>query len=107
METKAEEGEFRPSSLLLASSQTDNLDGELADYDKSGPFHSLLWYPETYRRPSEAREEEEWKDELNMDLKFFKTITTSKDAWQNVLGYWIFRELKKDWFTSDYYSFSR
>ena len=91
----------------MASTHTDTLDAELADYEKSESLHSLLWYPETYRRPSEARQEEEWKDELQMDLEFFKDVATSKGAWRSVLGYWIFRDLKQDWFTGDYYSFSR
>ena len=107
LETAPEEGEFRPSALLLASSHTDTLDAELADYEKTGPLNSLLWYPETYRRPSEARQEEEWKDELKKDLGFFKDVATSKGAWRSALGYWIFRDLKQDWFTGNYYSFSR
>ena len=107
LDSKPESGEFRPSSLIIASNHTDSLDEELADYEKTGPFHSLLWYPETYRRPSESRQDEEWKDEFRMDLKFFQNTVTSKDAWHSILSYWIFRDLDKDWFTGDYYSFSR
>jgi len=107
LDTVPDDGEFRPSSLLIASSHADSLDAELEDYEKSEPLHSLLWYPETYRRPSEARQEEEWKDELKKDLRFFKDVASSKEAWRSVLGYWIFRDLKQDWFTGDYYTFSR
>ena len=107
LETEPEQNEFRPSYLLLASSHTDSLDAELADYDKSEPLHSLLWYPETYRRPSEARQDEDWKQELQKDVEFFKNMASSKEAWRSILGYWVFRDLKQDWFTSDYYSFSR
>ena len=107
LDSKPKSDEFRPSSLIIASNHTDSLDAELADYEKTGPFHSLLWYPETYRRPSESRQDEDWKDELRMDLKFFQNTVTSKDAWHSILSYWIFRDLDKDWFTGDYYSFSR
>ena len=40
-------------------------------------------------------------------MEFFKNMASSKEAWRSVLGYWVFRDLKQDWFTSDYYSFSR
>lgn len=107
LETAPADGEFRPSSLMLASSHASSTDEELAGYEKSELMHSLLWYPETYRRPSEARQEEEWKDQLKKDLVFFKDVASSRDAWRSVLSYWLFRDLKQDWFTGDYYTYSR
>ena len=107
LDTAPGEGEFKPDSLLLASDHAGRQDGELEGYVESGPLHSLLWFPETYRRPSEARQDEEWQDELKMDLGFFKDVASSRGAWRSVLSYWIFRDLRQDWFTGDYYTYSR
>jgi predicted membrane-bound mannosyltransferase len=107
LESTPEEGEFRPDSLLLAADHAGRTGGELLEYTKSEPLHSLLWFPETYRRPSEARQDEEWKDELKKDLVFFKDVASSRVAWHSALSYWIFRDLEQDWFTGDYYVFER
>ena len=107
LDTAPGEGEFKPDSLLLASDHAGRKDGELEGYEESEPLHSLLWFPETYRRPSEARQDEEWKDELKMDLSFFKDVASSRGAWRSALSYWIFRDLRQDWFTGDYYTYSR
>ena len=107
LEDPPEENEFKPDTLMLTSVHADRNGAELEEYEKSEPLHSLLWFPETYRRPSEARQEEGWKDELKNDLGFFKDVVASKEAWRNALGYWIFRDLNTDWFTGDYHTFSR
>ena len=107
LESTPGEDEFRPESLLLAADHAGRTGGELLEYTKSEPLHSLLWFPETYRRPLEARQDEEWKDELKKDLVFFKDVAASKAAWRSALSYWIFRDLEKDWFTGDYYIFER
>ncbi len=107
MDTAPGEDEFKPQLLLLASDHAGRRDGELEAYEKSEPLHSLLWFPETYRRPAEARQDEEWTDELKMDLGFFKDVASSRGAWRSALSYWIFRDLRQDWFTGDYYTFDR
>ena len=101
------EDEFKPSTLMLTSSHADRNGAELQAYEKSEQLHSLLWFPETYRRPSEARLDEEWQDELAYDLGFFKDVATSREAWRKIMDYWIFRELEQTWFTGDYYLFKR
>ena len=107
LDTAPGEGEFKPASLLLAVDHAGRKDGELEGYEESDPLHSLLWFPETYRRPSEARQDEEWKDEFKKDLGFFKDVASSRGAWRSTLSYWIFRDLRQDWFTGDYYTYSR
>ena len=92
---------------MLTSGHADRNGAELEEYEKSEAFRSLLWFPETYRRPGEVRQEEEWKDELKKDLGFFKEVAASRGAWRNALGYWLFRDLKQDWFTGEYYIFNR
>jgi len=101
------EDEFRPTTLMLTASHAGRNGAELEGYEKSETLHSLLWFPETYRRPSEARLEEAWRDELKKDLGFFKDVASSKGAWRSALSYWIFRDLEQDWFTGDYFTFSR
>ena len=101
------EDNFRPTTLMLTSGHADRNGAELEEYEKSEKLSSLLWFPETYRRPLEARQEEGWKDELKKDLGFFKDVAASRGAWRSALDYWIFRDLKQDWFTGDYYTFSR
>ena len=107
LETAPEEGEFTPRLLILTSDHAGRRDGELEGYEKSGPLHSLLWFPETYRRPYEARQDEEWADELKKDLGFFKDVASSRQAWRSALSYLIFRDLRQDWFTGDDYTFDR
>jgi len=101
------EDNFKPSTLMLTSVHADRNGAELEEYEKSETMRSLLWFPETYRRPSEARQQEGWTEELKKDLGFFKDVATSREAWRRVLGYWIFRDLKQDWYTGDYYIFTR
>lgn len=107
LESRPDDDEFKPVSLVLTSEHSDRQGRELLGYEKSAKLHSLLWFPETYRRPAESRKDEPWKDEVTKDLGFFKDLATSRGAWRNALGYWIFRDLEKDWFTGDYYTFSR
>ena len=93
--------------MMLTAGHSNLTSGELQEYQKSEKLHSLLWFPETYRRPGESRKDEPWKDEFSKDLEFFKDVVTSKEAWRNALGYWVFRDLEQDWFTGDYYTFTR
>ena len=101
------EDEFKPTTLMLTSAHADRKGAELEGYEKSEPKHSLLWFPETYRRPSENRQSEVWSDEIKKDLGFFKGVAVSRKAWRSALGYWIFRDLNNEWFTGSYYTFTR
>jgi len=107
LDTQPGKGESRPDSLLLTANHARRGGAELEEYDSSGPFHSLLWFPETYRRPLENRRNEVLMDELKNDLAFFIDVASSKRTWRSVLSYWIFRDLRQDWLTSDYFTFTR
>lgn len=107
LETPLDDDAFKPTSMMLTAGHSNLTSGELQEYQKSEKLHSLLWFPETYRRPGESRKDEPWKDEFSKDLEFFKDVVTSKEAWRNALGYWVFRDLEQDWFTGDYYTFTR
>ncbi|MDA1127165.1 MAG: TIGR03663 family protein [Chloroflexi bacterium] len=98
---------YKPAALLLTSAHADRNGAELAGYEKSEALRSLLWFPETYRRPGEGRQDEPWKDELKQDWGFFKDVAGSRETWRNVLDYWIFRDLKPDWYNGNYYTFTQ
>jgi hypothetical protein len=86
----------------------------LTKFKREGPFLDLLWFPETYRRPHENRQDEgfQWgfrgipsRKQLGEDFRYFGEAVTSKEKWSKTLGYILFRELDTDWYKSEYYSY--
>ena len=77
----------------------------LSNYDRSKPLNNLLWFPESYRRPYEDRQNESFFEELALDLKFFKTSFAQRDTWKQVLDYIIFRDIKSSWYSSQFFSY--
>ncbi len=74
-------------------------------YPRQGPFKELLWFPETYRRPNENREEEPMHTQLAKDFGFFRDSASSREKWAEALDYWISRKLDSPWFQSEYYAY--
>ena len=74
-------------------------------YRKQGPFKELLWFPESYRRPDENREEEPMHTQLAKDFDFFRTSVSSREKWAEALNYVIFRKLDTPWYRSEYYAY--
>ena len=83
-------------------------------YRQDGPRRNLLWFPESYRRPNENRQDEgfTWgfrgipsKEQFSLDFKYFKEVATSRESWFGALDYLLFRNLERDWYTSEYYSY--
>jgi 4-amino-4-deoxy-L-arabinose transferase-like glycosyltransferase len=94
------------ASALLLNAQHSNRDAPaLTEYQREGPLRNLLWFPESYRRPGENRQAEGPGEELAKDFAFFKEAATSHATWQDALDYVIFRELERNWYTSEYYSY--
>ena len=103
------------SRAYLLTVDHGNKNAETLDgYQQDGPNRNLLWFPETYRRPNENRQGEGFvwgfrgipnKEQLSLDFKYFKDLTTSRESWFGALDYLIFRNLDKDWFNSEYYSY--
>jgi hypothetical protein len=91
--------------LLLVAPHARRDDPVLTGYHKEGPYRNLLWFPESYRRPGEDRQAEGLGEELAKDFAFFKAAATSRDTWLSALNYIISRELERDWYTSEYYSY--
>ena len=87
-------------------------DGHIGDdaavreqYRRQGPFKELLWFPESYRRPDENREEEPMHTQLARDFNFFRDSVSSREKWAEALNYVIFRELDTPWYRSEYYAY--
>jgi uncharacterized protein (TIGR03663 family) len=92
-------------ALLLNAQHSNRYAPALTEYQREGPLRNLLWFPESYRRPGENRQAEMPGEELVRDFAFFKEAATSRHTWQDALDYIIFRELERDWYTSEYYSY--
>ena len=103
-----EDGEFsfgNAAGLLVKDSHVGD-DVEVREaYQKEGPFKELLWFPESYRRPDEDRQEEPMHTQLAKDFGFFRDSASSRQSWSGVLDYMIYRELDDPWFRSEYYAY--
>ena len=82
----------------------DDADAQVG-YRREGPFSELLWFPETYRRPDENREEEPMHTQLAKDFSFFRASVSSREKWAEALDYVLYRELEAPWFHSEYYAY--
>ena len=100
-------GDANASAILVASHHRAAGSGALEDYSESAPRRNLLWFPETYRRPGEDRQSEEFIDEVKQDLMYFKEAAVSPEKWHQALGYLFTREMDTDWFNSEYYTYVR
>ena len=76
-------------------------------YERQGPMRNLLWYPETYRRPGEAREDTGLWDQLTADVDFFREAATDPDKWQQAIEYIVARRQESDWYSAEYYQYIR
>ena len=94
------------AGALLLNTPHGTRDAEaLTEYQREGPLRNLLWFPETYRRPGENRQAEGPLQELSKDFRFFQEAVTTRRGWLEALDYIIFRELRSDWYNSEYYSY--
>ena len=102
-----------PSSkaLLLIEPHANRDSDSLTDYEKTGPFKNLLWFPESYRRPGESRKSEGdwWKlpsgEQFKKDFNFVKDNISRREAWNNALDYFIYRRLGTEWWHSKYFAY--
>ena len=76
-------------------------------YERQGPMRNLLWYPETYRRPGEAREDTGLWDQLTADVDFFREAATDPDKWKQAIEYIVARRQESDWYSAEYYQYIR
>ena len=93
------------AGLLVKDSHVGD-DGKVQEsYRKEGPFKELLWFPESYRRPDENREEEAMHTQLVKDFGYFRESVSSRQSWAEVLDYVIYRKLDDQWYRSEYYAY--
>ena len=78
-----------------------------AAYARTGPMRNLLWYPETYRRPHEARTETPFWEQLQADMAFFVATATDPGKWREALDYIVARRQDSDWYSAEFYRYDR
>ena len=76
-------------------------------YGREGPMRNLLWYPETYRRPGESREDTAFWEQLTADVDFFRDAAVNPDKWQQAIEYIVARRQESDWYSAEYYQYTR
>ena len=94
-----------PAGMLVKDGHVGDDSDVQSVYRRQGPFRELLWFPETYRRPNENREEEPMHTQLAEDFSFFRESVSSRERWAEALNYVIDRQLKADWYRSEYYAY--
>ena len=92
-----------PAALLVKNTHVGDDEAVREAYRRQGAFKDLLWFPETYRRPGENRQEVPMHTQLARDFRFFGDTAASRDSWVDALDYLLFRKLDRDWMTSEYY----
>ena len=80
---------------------------DAGEYRKDGPMRNLLWYPETYRRPGEARTDTGMWRQLSADVAFFRDTAADPDKWRTALEYVIARRQDSDWYSAEYYQYTK
>ncbi|MQF64521.1 TIGR03663 family protein [SAR202 cluster bacterium AC-409-J13_OGT_754m] len=93
------------SGVLLSDQYTVRNSQYLLQHEKSGPYKNLLWFPESYRRPGEKRQVENFGDEITRDFKYLFDIMTHRESWLESIDYIIYRRLDSDWWTSKFFLF--
>ena len=76
-------------------------------YRREGPMRNLLWYPETYRRPGEARTTNGLWKQLKADVSFFRNTAANPDKLRQALEYIIARRQQSDWYSASYYQYGK
>ena len=74
-------------------------------YRRDGPRRNLLWYPETYRRPGEARTETPFWQQLSADIAFFRDSAADPEKWRQAIEYITARRQQSDWYAAEYYQY--
>jgi hypothetical protein len=80
---------------------------DAGEYNREGPMRNLLWYPETYRRPGEARTDTHILQQLTSDVSFFRDTAADPKKLKAALEYLVARHQESDWFSAEYYQYTR
>lgn len=100
-------GEDTALTVYLAEA-AHAVEPEEADaYHRDGPRRNLLWYPESYRRPGEARTETAFRQQLLADVDFFRDSAADPEKWRQAIEYITARRQQSDWYYAEYYQYTR
>ena len=103
----APSSDLKSPVVLVAAHNRPTGPGVMTGYQQFGPRRNLLWFPETYRRPAENRQEEGPWEEFSKDLRFFGEAVTTAENWNEALNYLALRRLESEWFKAEYYTYRR
>ena len=93
-------------ALVMMDSHGKRDDRYLAgSYSREGPYRNLIWFPEVYRRPGEARETTGIRYQIGQDMAYGWNVVTDRNSWRNIVNYLFHRELREGWFDSTFYAF--
>ena len=100
-------GEDNAPQIYLAEHGHAVEEGDAPGYRREGPMRNLLWYPETYRRPGEARTDTGLWKQLEADAKFFRNVAANPDKLRQALEYIVARRQQSDWYSASYYQYAK
>ena len=103
-----DDGDGGPAVYLVEGQHAGaGASGDGDGYGRTGPMRNLLWYPETYRRPHEARTETPFWEQLRADTAFFAETAADPGKWREALDYIIARRQDSDWYSAEFYRYDR
>ena len=100
-------GEDTGPQIYLAEHGHAVEEDQAPGYLREGPMRNLLWYPETYRRPGEARTSTGLWEQLEADASFFRNVAANPDKLRGALEYIITRRQESDWYSASYYQYGK
>lgn len=100
-------GEDSGPQIYLAEHRHAVEEEDAPGYRREGPMRNLLWYPETYRRPGEARTNTGLWKQLESDASFFRNVAANPDKLRQALEYIVARRQQSDWYSASYYQYAR
>ncbi len=95
-----------PTAYLAEAAHAVEPD-EADAYRRDGPRRNILWYPESYRRPGEARTETPFWQQLSADVDFFRDAAADPEKWRQAIEYITARRQQSDWYAAEYYQYTR
>ena len=98
-------GEDTGPQIYLAEHGHAVEEEDAPQYRREGPMRNLLWYPETYRRPGEARTTTGLWKQMKADVTFFRSVGSNPDKLQQALEYIVARRQDSDWYSASYYQY--
>ena len=100
-------GEDNEPQIYLAEHGHAVEEEDAPGYRREGPMRNLLWYPETYRRPGEARTNTGFWKQLEADASFFRNVAANPDKLRQALEYIVARRQQSDWYSASYYQYGK